>query len=218
VQAWRTRRFHEPDRIDYPAQIAAFDLVARYQQRVFDEAWFFAFPYSGDYESTMVGRGAFWCNSPPVAGTDHCAGRFVIMAFNYERGVECMLENFGHRVESIMGRVYEHRRGPNMWELFTRYDRVAPGGAHCGNVHFAPNSQHDYDWGNRRPVLSYCDDWYSYPDLPGNARTVTCAEWGNGDMRLHHLWWLGHLPRTVGQTNGVANNWWQYVAQVELVP
>ena len=219
VRAWRTRQFHQPDRVDYQAQVRAFELVERYERGEFDEVWFFSFPYAGDYESTMVGRGAFWCNSPPVAGTERCSGRFVIMAFNYERGVDCMLENYGHRVESIMSRVFErHPPEQNLWQLFTRYDLTPPGQAQCGNVHFAPNSVRDYDWGNRRTVLSACDDWYTFPHLPGRFRPVSCDEWGGGDMRLHHLWWLAHLPRTTGETYGVSNNWWQYVVNPNLVP
>ncbi|MGQ9547302.1 MAG: hypothetical protein ACUVSY_12705 [Roseiflexus sp.] len=218
VAAWRSHRMHEPDRIDYVAQVRAFDLIDRYERGEFDEVWFFSFPYAGDYESTMVGRDAFWCNSPPVPGTGHCSGRFVIMAFNYERDVDCMLENFGHRVESIMSRVFAaHPPEQNLWALFTRYDKTHPGQAHCGNVHFAPNSERDYDWGNPRPVISYCDDWLTFPELRGRARRVDCREWGNGDMRLHHLWWLGHLPRVGGETFGVNNNWWSYVIDPNLV-
>lgn len=219
IAAWNTRKLHEPNAIDYEAQVREFDLIRRYERGDFDEVWFFTFPYAGDYESTMVGNGAFWCNSPPVPNTGDCRGRFVVMAFNYERGVDCMLENFGHRTESIMSRVYERLgRGSNRWQQFIRYDQVAPGAAECGNIHFAPNSQRDYDWGNQRPVRSYADDWYTYPDLPRNARTVTSREWGGGDMRLHHLWWLRHLPHAPGTTDGVANNWWQYVVDPNLVP
>ena len=218
VRAWRTRDFHQPDAIDYEAQVAAFDLIGRYERGEIDEAWFMAFPYSGDWESTMVGRGAFWCNSPPVPNMGRCAGRFVIMAFNYEREVGCMLENFGHRTESILERVYQgHRPERNLWHRFIRYDKVAPGRAECGNVHFAPNSERDYDWGNRRRAQSSCDDWLNFPDLPGNARTVDSAEWGGGDMRAHHLWWLGHLPHVAGATDGVRNNWWEYVVDPNRV-
>jgi hypothetical protein len=217
LRAWQTRAFHEPDAIDYSAQLRAFNLIERYNRGEFDEAWFFSFPYAGDYESMIVGRNAFWCNAPPMQSRD-CNRRFVMMMFNYERDVGCMLENFGHRVESIMSHMYERHGGRNMWEVFTRYDQIAPGQAQCGNVHFAPNSQRDYDWGNRRAVRSFCDDWYSYPLLPGHARTVTCSEWGNGDMRAHHIWWLQHLPHGAGETDGVANNWWQYVADPNLVP
>lgn len=219
VRAWRSRTFHQPDAIDYQAQVRTFDLLGRYERGEIDEAWFFAFPYSGDYESTMAGRDAFWLNSPPIPNTGRIAGRLAIMAFNYERDVGCMLENLAHRAESTMSRVYERLgRGANMWQLFTLYDRVAPGRAQCGNAHFAPNSERDYDWGNPRPVTSFCDDWYHYPDLPGEARTVTADEWGSGDMRAHHKWWLRHIPHAAGETDGVANNWWQYIANPNLVP
>ena len=52
----------------------------------------------------MAGRGAYECNSDPVPGVD-CPRIFVIMGFNYERGVGEMLEDFGHRTESIMTHV-----------------------------------------------------------------------------------------------------------------
>jgi hypothetical protein len=212
VRGWRTRQMHAPDLVDYTALIDSFDLIGRYDRGEIDEVWFFAFPYAGFYESTMVGRGAFWCNSPPVPNTDRCSGRFVIMGFNCERGVDCMLENFGHRVESIMSHVFSrHAPQRNLWERFIRYDQVAPAQAQCGNVHFAPNSLRDYEWGNPRHVASYCDDWYSFPDLPGIRRQVNCAEWGNGDMRAHHIWWLDHLPRVAGEIYGVSNNWWEYL-------
>jgi hypothetical protein len=212
VQSWRTRRMHEPDRIDYEAQIRYFNLIERFERDEFDEVWFLTFPYAGDYESTMVGRGAFWCNSPPVPNTGDCRGRFMMMGFNYERGVDCMLENFGHRTESIMSHVFrQHPPEQHLWEWFTRYDKTHPNASHCGNVHFAPNSERDYDWGNPREVISYCDDWLVFPNMPGHARVVNRAEWGNGDMRQHHLWWLNHLPRVEGETYGVSNNWWEYL-------
>lgn len=218
LRAWETKRHHEPDAIDYEALIRQYDLLSRHDRGDFDEVWFLSFPFAGHYESTMVGPGAFWCNSPPVPNVDGCRRRFVMMGFNYERGVDCMLENFGHRTESIMSRVYEtHPTSENMWHRFTRHDKTAPGLAECGNVHFAPNSDADYDWGNYRPVPSTCDDWLTYPNLPGLSRTVTSTEWGGGDMRLHHLWWFSRLPRAEGVTDGVNNNWWSYVVDPNLV-
>jgi len=218
VRRWRARDMHQPDAIDYEAQVAAFDLVGRYARGEIDEAWFMAFPYSGDWESTMVGHDAFWCNSPPVPNTGHCPGRFVVMAFNYERDVGCMLENFGHRVESIMSRVFrDHPDERNLWARFTRYDKASPGRAECGNVHFAPNSERDYDWGNRRVVPSACDDWYDFPNLRGASRPVDASEWGGGDMRAHHIWWLRHLPRAAGETYGVDNHWWSYIVDPNRV-
>ncbi len=36
-------------------------------------------------------------------------------------------------------------------------------------------------------------------------------------MREHHLWWFRHLPHAGGKTDGVSNNWWDYVRDPNLV-
>jgi hypothetical protein len=211
-QRWHTRTgWPQPDRVDYGRLLAQLQLISRLNEGQFDEVWLFAFPYAGYYESIMAGPGAFWCNAPPLENRQ-AKRRFVIMGFNYERAVGEMLENLGHRVESIMKHLYRNKRGQaNLWERFTRYDSLHPGQAECGNVHFAPNSERDYDWGNPRKVISRCDSWLNFPDLGGEGRLVNCREWGNGDIRQHHLWWLRHLPHVAGSSGGVSHNWWQYV-------
>ena len=138
------------------------------------------------------------------------------MGFSYERGVGEMLEDLGHRAKSIMAHIAE--RSPkvrSLWQRFTRYDKITPGQAEVGTVHFAPNSERDYDWGNRRSVPSRCDAWLHFPELDGEPRRVNCSEWGDGDTRLHHRWWLNHLPRVSGATGGFSNNWWRYITQVD---
>ena len=221
LRCWqRGGGFHEPDAVDYPALLREVGAVERVESGQIDEVWLFGFPYAGYYESMMVGPGAFWCNAPPLVAGElgKCRKRFVVMGFNYERKVGCMLENLGHRAESIIAQVYRGRAGEgNLWERFTRYDQIAPGRAACGNVHFAPNSTRDYDWGNPRAVMSECDDWLSFPDVTGERRRVTCRDWGNGDMRLHHLWWFERIPHVGGETDGVRNNWWQYIADPNTV-
>jgi hypothetical protein len=159
----------------------------------------------------MAGKGAYFCNSPPVEGIK-TSRIFVIMGFNYQRGVGEMLENFGHRVESIMRHVYGswEQEETHAWNRFTLYDQVAPGRAGVGTLHFAPSSERDYDWGNERIVWSTCDDWLNYPKLTGKRRRVSRAEWGGGEIRAHHRWWLRHLPRAKGRTKGKLNNWWAY--------
>ncbi|MFQ5922916.1 MAG: hypothetical protein ACE5M4_08740 [Anaerolineales bacterium] len=219
AQLWRRRGgFHEPDLVDYSSLLRQFSIVEKVTSGDIDEAWLMAFPYAGYYESTMDGPGAFWCNSPPLRNTGHAQRRFMVMGFNYERGVGEMMEAFGHRAESIMIKVYEGRAADdNMWERFTRYDRQHPGASEVGNMHFAPNSERDYDWGNRRFVASACDDWYDFPDLTGERRSVNSDEWGGGDIRLHHAWWFRHLPHVEGDTRGVHNNWWEYILDPDRV-
>ena len=150
-----TKPFHRPDDVDYVAVIKEFDIERRVAAGEVDEVWMMGMPGLGTFESTMAGPGGYWCNSEPVKGIES-KRLFAIMGFNYERGGGEMLEDFGHRTESIMMHVYGswEPKPTHAWNRFTLYDKVAPGQAACGNVHFAPNSDGDYDWGNRRSVHS----------------------------------------------------------------
>ncbi len=211
--------FHQPDAVDYYAILEEFDVLSKVNEHIIDEVWLFGPPYAGFYESRMAGPDAFWCNAPPIDGTDDAGRRFVIMGFNYERGVGEMLEDMGHRAESILQHTFRNLHGDdNLWERFCRYDKTHPGQAEVGIVHYAPNSQIDYDWGNLTRVLSRCNNWYAFPDLSGDPIEVDCREWGNGDIRLHHLWWFRHFPHYTGEANGVSYNWWQYLIDPDTVP
>jgi hypothetical protein len=213
VKLWRTRKgFHKPDAVDYMRLVNEFNIIERVNSGEIDEIWLFGFPYAGYYEPIMGGPGAFWCNAPALKGTEHAKRRFVIMGFSYERGVGEMLENLGHRSESIMKHVYRKLKGPaNLWERFARYDQTHPGKAEVGVMHFAPNSERDYDWGNKRKVKSCCDNWLKFPNLSGPARIVDCSDWGDGDIRTHHKWWYKRIPHITGNKNGISYNWWKYI-------
>jgi hypothetical protein len=206
-------RPYMPQEADYYAIIKRFHILQRVAAREIDEVWIFSFPHGGLYESIMGGPGAFWCNAPPLHNTEAAGRRFVIMGFSFERGVGEMLENMGHRAESILEKTFEGLSGEdNLWRRFIRYEKTAPGRAAVGNIHFAPNSQRDYDWNNPGTVLSECDDWLkNFPDFKGEVRSVTSAEWGYGDTREHHKWWFRHLPKARGSKNDIHHNWWQYV-------
>ncbi|MBX7214098.1 MAG: hypothetical protein K1X39_08825 [Thermoflexales bacterium] len=219
VRAWRAKRgFHEPDTADYGELLALSNFTARVEANQADELWLFAFPYGGYYESRMGGRGAIWCNGPVIEGSEGVSRRFAVMGFNYERGVGEMLENLGHRAESILEHVFR-RTAPadHLWHRFIQHEHTHPGQAACGNVHFAPNSERDYDWGNPRPVRSTADDWLRYPVLTGAARTMTCQDWGNGDIRDHHVWWMSRFPHLDGvNARGYAHDWWRYIVGLDF--
>src|SRR3990172_12296878 len=218
LKCWRSRSgFHQRDAVDYHALLAEFDVVRKINISLIDEVWLFGFPYAGYYESIMTGPGAFWCNAPPLEGTQAAERRFVIMGFNYERGVGEMLEDLGHRAESILKRVFTDAGQDDLFERFTRYDARKPGRAQVGTVHFAPHTLKDYNWGNPRKVLSRCDTWYDFPDLAGDPRLVDASEWGGGDIRLHHLWWFRHFPHQTGSSGRFLNDWWGYVLDSSLV-
>ncbi|MEZ0395552.1 MAG: hypothetical protein ABWK53_03850 [Anaerolineales bacterium] len=209
---------HKPEEIDYQAILTGYNVLPRIAKREIDEVWLFGFPHAGFYESCMGGAGAFWCNAPPLRNTARCPRRFVVMGFSFERSVGEMLEAFGHRAEAILSKVFEKATGEaNLYARFSRYEKNAPGKAAVGTIHFAPNSQREYDWGNPTKVLSECYDWLNFPEFRGDLREVDANEWGGGDIRAHHRWWLAHLPKVAGRTAGVANNWWQYIMDPNLV-
>jgi len=231
VQVARTNTgAHDPDAVDYLAILRKFNILPRVTAGEFDEVWLFGGPYFGFWESAMAGAGAFFCNGGPIANTAQCPRKFVVMGFNYQRGAGEMLEDLGHRAESILARVfhsedflawtYDRERNPNamsnrqlnLFERYLLFDQIAPGKSNVGTVHYAPNSQSDYEWDNATLVPSCADDWLQFPDLPSppNFRLMPATEWGNGDSRAHHKWWLTRLPKVAGTTNNIASNWWKY--------
>jgi Tol biopolymer transport system component len=216
--------WHQPDLSDYKAKCRDYDLARKVDSGEIDEVLDHSAPYFGGYETRMIGRGGYWCNSPALPRVA-CSKIFIISVFNYERGVGEMLEDFGHRTESIMRVVYGSwdAQPTHAWNRFTLYDKELPGEAGCGNVHYAPNSQSDYDWGNTTYVWSYCDDWLNnYPNLQGTKKWVNCSEWGNGDIRGHHRWWFNHMPHVAGSTTEYGmtrlNNWWEYMQNFNAHP
>jgi hypothetical protein len=222
--AWRGGRFHDPDGMDYLTLVRQYGILDQVSRNAIDEVWLFGPPGAGYWESIMAGPGAFFCNAPPLRGTENCARRFVIMGFNYERQVGQMMEAFGHRAESILRQVFATRPGgEDLFARFSRYDKVTPGQAEVGLMHFAPNSVADYDWSNPTIVPSRCDNWLHFPDLSGAPRPVTRDEWGgnatDADIvtRDHHRWWFRRLPHATGQTSGISGNWWEYVVDPQRV-
>ena len=194
-----------------------------------DEVFFFGAPAgSAFWEAAMAGPSPFFVNGGTY-NVPSATRNFVMMGFNYERDVDCMLEDFLHRSECTMSRVYPSpdwwfptSPPQNNWDKFRMIDLKGPGESAVGMCHFAPNSESDYDWGNTRTVYSMCDDWlYNWPNLLGitTRRWVTSQEWGSGDMRLHHVWWLNHFPKAPGiNPDYRQNNWWKYVCDFNNHP
>ncbi len=238
VDALRTQAgAHDPDLADYAAILQMTNAVARVADDEIDEVWLFGGPFMGLREAAMGGKDAFFCGGEPLRNTAACPRRFLVMGFTCERGVGEMLENLGHRAENILARVfhaeeflswaYTSSRLPatvgtrtlNLFERFLCFDQIAPGKANVGTQHHAPNSPMDFAWGVESPVPSCADDWERFPNLPAppNYRMMNARDWGGGDVRAHHHWWLRHLPKAAGGANGIAHNWWRYVIDPNAV-
>lgn len=199
---------HQPDMVDYGKIFQKNNVCNLVKAMGISEVWLWGGPYFGYYEWNVKGpKMDLWSVNLP-----NCGKTTYVMGFNYERGVGEMLEDFGHRTEGILTQVIANgnwqKNEDNEWNKFSLYPK------HCGNVHYGPNSVSDYDWSNQNYVSSNCDDWYTYPTLSGNYKNINCTQWGC-DMRGHHKWWLKHLPKTTGTTNGKLNNWWQYMVNLD---
>lgn len=218
---------------DYREFVKYYKFDQRRNNGEIDEVWVFAAPYLGMYESQLMGPKAFWWNSPPIKDGTALTKLLSVMGLNYERGVDQAFHSFGHRVESAVTQAYLEAQGrnwdpkstnPTPWDLFTRIEKDMPGLAHVGNVHFPPNGDHDYDYGNQRVVTSYAENWFRYPLLFEQHSQVSAATWyyaigdplAEGNDHLGYLrWFYGHLPRYLGVTDGVLNNWWHYALDYE---
>jgi hypothetical protein len=200
---------------NYQKILADFQVCEKRNTGTIDELWLWGGPWFGYWEAVMAGPNAFWTNGPTVTNSS-CQKQLHIMGFNYERGVPEMLEDLGHRAEGVMKYVFGswEANPTHAWNRFTLYDKIAPQKAACGNIHYAPNSQSDYDWSNQTTVSSSCEDWLNYPNLTGVTQNFNCSPW-NCNGYDYKKWWLNHLPRVSGQTDGKWNNWWRYFLDYE---
>jgi hypothetical protein len=218
---------------DYRECVKYYQFDTKRNNGEIDEVWVFAAPYLAMYESQLMGPNAFWWNSPAIKDGTALTKLLSVMGLNYERGVDQAFHSFGHRSESAMREAYRKALGkpwdpqstnPTPWDLFTRINKDMPNLAHVGNIHFPPNGVRDYDYGNPTLVRSYADNWYRYPNLLNLSQQVNISTWyyspgeplAEGLDHLGYLrWWYGHLPRYVGVTDGVLNNWWHYIVDFE---
>lgn len=226
----KKEEWHQPDGVDYLASIERFGIVPRIESGQLDEVWWFGAPYYGYWESTMAGKGAFYINGGPIEYDKLPSKRpFVIMGFNYERGVAEMLHDLCHRTESTMSRIYGGWKSDELtstWARFAANAHQSNGVAAAGTCHYPPNGVKDYDYANKREVLSTADDWLNFPRLTGKKTPLTCEAWlkpyldrdGNPNYHRNYMrWWFTRLPKAPGvYEDGRRNNWWKYIFDYQV--
>jgi hypothetical protein len=225
---WKDKKkAHKPDGVSYAAIFKENNLVERIRKEDIREIWVWGAPYFGtdEYAMKIPGDQTFYPTDNPWFYRPYdipdCGRTIWIMGFNYEVGEDNALHSFGHRCEGILSLtvsrgVWNDKAGEtNAWSRFTRQADKFPDDAQAGNVHGGPNARSGYDYGQTNIVLSAADDWLDYPNLKGEKKPVNCDTWG----KPHHLnfmrWWLNHLPKNTGITNGFYNNWWRYIADYD---
>ncbi len=217
---------HEPDLMDHRIFLddPRFDICGRANRDEIDEVWVYSGPWFGMYESRLVGPGAYQYNSPPIDPPWDCKKLVPIMAPSPERDLDCALENFGHRTEATMAKVYgdwQENRTKHNWDRFGLVKAQSPNYSYsgCGSVHYPPNATRDYERNNPNPVQTNCDDFYNYPGLtipPTSFQSVTCSAWGCSNVGFFDYWYR-HFPGAPGcGADRASNTWWDYFARPGL--
>jgi hypothetical protein len=223
-QQYLAGEWHMPDGVDYRTIARDYDLARRVDRGEIDEMYLNGAPYFGYWESTMAGRGGYYCNSGPQQRIPS-SRIFVLMGGNYERYDNAAIHGEGHRAESIMSRVYGSwaiDQDRHLWERFTHNIGQSPQTPACGSVHYPPNGAVDYDYGNPQVVTSTAIDWeLNFPNLTGQTSLVGRDDWdsipGGGGPDYHAgfiRWWFQHMPHLAGRNFADGydrlNNWWRY--------
>ncbi|WP_197171937.1 LamG-like jellyroll fold domain-containing protein [Novipirellula aureliae] len=216
VSHWRTNSGWHEGQVDFPRIATEQSLVSLIDSGEVDEVWMMGLPYLA--ESWMAGPDAFFINGP-IYSEIPTSRAFACMGFSYERGVDMMWHNTGHRTENHLNRVYG---GWNLadptsnWDLFSANYQQSNGVAGVGNTHYPANAESDYDTFNERVVQSWADDFLDYPNLTGATMPVNRYTWSKGPIHEYELsyqnWYFAHIPRADGTNpDGKVNNWWKYI-------
>lgn len=181
-----------------------------------DQVWLYGWPGMNTNETRLFGKGAFGCNSFGFGRLMN--DRMFMMCMPSIERSDTPMENFGHGCEWHLGGafhnyVYSFDNGIDYTNshdmaLYRAHGSECTDNVNIGDVHYAPNSVRDYDWGNTTPVMSYADCWYDYPNMTNWVpRSMTCADWGNGVNYKHKIWFFKHMPEKVGLRRGHMMNW-----------
>ena len=235
------KKFSDNLTFDYDSLIDDYNLVERKNAGDFDMVWVFGNDPIALYEAAMVGKKPFYINGGTY--TRNC-DNFAILTMTFSRK-DGSLEDVGHMAECILtnvfqsGEVYRTKLdGTDLsqlttWEKFVLCEGNAADGTTVygvGNVHYSPNSETDYDWGNQTPVKSYWKDFENgnLNNIGSTVSTFTAKTAYQttkykyntyySDTISHHLWWFSCMPHTEGRDeNGYSNNWWDYIFTPDYV-
>jgi len=143
-------------------------------------------------------------------------------------GLHC----YGHQIERALWHIESSLPGQDKLAS-QKWMGLFPDGfrkGRAGTCHHPPNANHDYDYYNKVPVLSDCEDWR--PDGSGQKKLVSCLTWQQipyrppsglppgvegshmEDDAYYYIYWLQNMPgRGAGipYRNGRVTNWWRFL-------
>lgn len=142
----------------------------------------------GTTSSSLYNQGAYGDISNSYLHNDLpvCQNTYVVYDFNYTRGVDTMLHNYGHQRERLMA-----------WADAALFGEFVDA---CGNTHIPPNASTDYAYEVPTSVSTDCSDWR--PEGGGAVQSVSCADWSCTEQS-YHTWWF---QRLLGRGNNLPKN------------
>lgn len=225
---------HSTPMTDYAAIVRRIDGQKWVEEEGVKELWLWGY-HGGKvdlWESNMAGPFGDVSNSDRDPGDlPVFAHTYTFYHYNYQRGLSEAVEDHVHQIEALLNFVDGRDDTPEdqwgnllFWGKFVGYfpggnwASAAPGisrDRRCGWAHFTPNSERDYDWGNRTFVDTDIEDWK--PDGTGEKIRVNCERWKCSSLGWFMLW-LQSLP---GQENSLSfkgrklTNWWTFVGDFD---
>jgi len=148
---------------------------------------------------------------------------YTVYHYNYGRGLGEMLENHMHQFEHLWNHVDGRESTPPerwntllFWGRFVGSDashKIVTKPARCGWTHYAPNSESDYDWDNRKFVETDIEDWK--PEGGGKTILINSDRW-NRDPIQWRIYWMQAIPgigHELSYRSKRLRNWWSFVAE-----
>lgn len=230
-----------PDEADYlTLMVDDTNLAEKIDNKQIDEVWVWGGGYFGfdefafkipddkpNYEPIPNNDWLYELRKKNLPALDRT---YFVMGWIPEVGFDNQLHSFGHRAESALALTAP---GQGHWQrcdegsAYSRYiciDLDQADGAACGDIHYPPNAEIDYDYSNLRYVWSDCHSWRRFPFVWGWPQWINAGAWcaDADEVRLTNChekylsWWLDHLPRNPGTNkmygDEMKNNWWYYIA------
>ena len=177
------------------------------------------YPLIAPIESNMAGPYGDISNSYRQPDLPVCNKTYVVIDYNYGRGISEALENHCHQFEAVFNYVDKTL----FWDNFvggvnSNNTIINPG---CGWTHTPPNGIGHYSWNLKREVLSDCEDWN--PDRTGEKKLISCVTWagegcGNDPGTTFKVWWMQNIPgknNNLYSDNKKLRDWWEFIGDFD---
>jgi len=210
-------------RPDYEGILGGLDVCRWIDGLGVREIWMWTKHHGGiePVESNMSGPFGDISNSEHSDDLPACGHSYTLYNFDFSRAPALMLHDRGHQMEALFDRA-----DPDLWDRFV--GPVGPGNEsvrRCGDTHFPPNGEADYDYTNPREVESDCLAWRP---AGGEPAAITCATWYDSVMGdpscvvdeglAYYVWWMQAIPgrdNTFTDRGRALVDWWGLFADLE---